>query len=166
MDPIVKYPDFTQLDALSTPLREYARLKCEQGAETGAAALIGQLTETMRCTVRLLQELPDDAALSACEPNELDAIRALRAPAQRRLWEALPPEDIWMDKLEGALLGRIIGCLLGVPVEGLSVESMRAWSEYIGKPFPPVSYWEEVQNPELWNCYGRQRGEYRKCALR
>ena len=43
MDPIVKYPDFTQLDALSTPLREYARLKCEQGAETGAAALIGQL---------------------------------------------------------------------------------------------------------------------------
>ena len=72
MDPIVKYPDFTQLDALSTPLREYARLKCEQGAETGAAALIGQLTETMRCTVRLLQELPDDAALSACEPNELD----------------------------------------------------------------------------------------------
>ena len=113
MDPIVKYPDFTQLDALSTPLREYARLKCEQGAETGAAALIGQLTETMRCTVRLLQELPDDAALSACEPNELDAIRALRAPAQRRLWEALPPEDIWMDKLEGALLGRIIGCLLG-----------------------------------------------------
>ena len=38
MDPIVKYPDFTQLDALSTPLREYARLKCEQGAETGAAA--------------------------------------------------------------------------------------------------------------------------------
>ena len=126
MDPIVKYPDFTQLDALSTPLREYARLKCEQGAETGAAALIGQLTETMRCTVRLLQELPDDAALSACEPNELDAIRALRAPAQRRLWEALPPEDIWMDKLEGALLGRIIGCLLGVPVEGLSVESMRA----------------------------------------
>ena len=104
--------------------------------------------------------------LSACEPNELDAIRALRAPAQRRLWEALPPEDIWMDKLEGALLGRIIGCLLGVPVEGLSVESMRAWSEYIGKPFPPVSYWEEVQNPELWNCYGRQRGEYRKCALR
>ncbi|HAG64269.1 MAG TPA: hypothetical protein DCL51_00950, partial [Ruthenibacterium lactatiformans] len=76
MDPIVKYPDFTQLDALSTPLREYARLKCEQGAETGAVALIGQLTETMRCTVRLLQELPDDAALSACEPNELDAIRA------------------------------------------------------------------------------------------
>ena len=110
MDPIVKYPDFTQLDALSTPLREYARLKCEQGAETGAAALIGQLTETMRCTVRLLQELPDDAALSACEPNELDAIRALRAPAQRRLWEALPPEDIWMDKLEGCWGASLAAC--------------------------------------------------------
>ena len=84
MDPIVKYPDFTQLDALSTPLREYARLKCEQGAETGAAALIGQLTETMRCTVRLLQELPDDAALSACEPNELDAIRASTSASPSR----------------------------------------------------------------------------------
>lgn len=115
MDPIVKYPDFTQLDALSTPLREYARLKCEQGAETGAAALIGQLTETMRCTVRLLQELPDDAALSACEPNELDAIRALRAPAQRRLWEALPPEDIWMDNWRARCWGASLAACWACP---------------------------------------------------
>ncbi|MFQ9681736.1 MAG: ADP-ribosylglycohydrolase family protein [Ruthenibacterium lactatiformans] len=67
------------------------------------------------------------------------AIRALRAPAQRRLWEALPPRISGWTNWRSALLGRIIGCLLGVPVEGLSVESMRAWSEYIGKPFPPVS---------------------------
>lgn len=165
MDPIVKYPDFTQLDALSTPLREYARLKCEQGAETGAAALIGQLTETMRCTVRLLQELPDDAALSACEPNELDAIRALRAPAQRRLWEALPPRisgwTNWRARCWGASLAACWAC------RRRALGGKHASMERVHRQaFPPVSYWEEVQNPELWNCYGRQRGEYRKCALR
>ena len=43
---------------------------------------------------------------------------------------------------------------------------MRAWSEYIGKPFPPVSSGKKCKI-QSWNCYGRQRrGEYRKCALR
>ena len=86
MDPIVKYPDFTQLDALSTPLREYARLKCEQGAETGAVALIGQLTETMRCTVRLLQELPDDTYVITDKGREHEEITcdAIAYPVMQR----------------------------------------------------------------------------------
>lgn len=162
MNSVTNYPDFSQLNAMQLELCEYARLKCEQGAQDGSKALIAELTEKVRQTIRELQELPDDSKLAACEPNGLEDIKALRTEGPRRYWKSLPEESVLLEKMEGALLGRTAGCLLGVPVEGATVESMTAWSDYIGKAFPPVDYWERTQSPEVKNFYGRYRHEYQK----
>lgn len=162
MGSIRNYPDFSELERMRLELCEYARLKCEQGAGEGASTLVAQLDEAVRQTIQKLKELPDDPALTAREPNSLEAIRALRTSGPRRCWQSLPQEAALLEKLEGALLGRMIGCILGVPVEGASVESMEAWSNYIGKAFPPVDYWEQTQSPEVMNYYRHYRHEYQK----
>jgi ADP-ribosylglycohydrolase len=67
-----------------------------------------------------LMALPEDAALAAAEPNELDAIRALRPDGPRDLdWQ--PSEDELLDRLHGAWTGRFVGCALGKPVEGMGM---------------------------------------------
>jgi len=63
-----------------------------------------------------LMELPVDSVLQAAEPNELEAIRALRPDGPRTLgWN--PSDEELVDKLHGAWTGRCVGCALGKPVE-------------------------------------------------
>ena len=67
-----------------------------------------------------LMVLEPDAALAAAEPNELDAIRALRPDGPRDLgWK--PDDATLVDRLHGAWLGRASGCALGKPVEGIGM---------------------------------------------
>jgi len=69
-----------------------------------------------------LMALPDDAELSAREPNELAEIRALRPAGPRDLnWK--PSDADLLDRLHGAWTGRASGCALGKPVEGVGVLS-------------------------------------------
>jgi ADP-ribosylglycohydrolase len=64
-----------------------------------------------------LMALPDEGELAAAEPNELEAIRALRPEGPRDLgWT--PDEGELLDRLHGAWTGRCVGCALGKPVEG------------------------------------------------
>ncbi len=64
-----------------------------------------------------LTALPEDPELRAAEPDDLDAIRALRPDGLRNLyWQ--PSDDELLDKLHGAWTGRCVGCALGKPVEG------------------------------------------------
>ncbi len=64
-----------------------------------------------------LMALPEDAALAAREPNDLDAIRAQRPDGPRRLrWS--PSHDELAGRLHAALSWRAAGCALGKPVEG------------------------------------------------
>ncbi len=54
------------------------------------------------------------------EPSDLDGIRALR-PTDAARWETpmqAPTEDVLLDRVYGAWLGRCAGCLLGQPIEG------------------------------------------------
>lgn len=158
----IQYPDFSELETLKLEVCEYARLKCEQGAPKEAAERIQELIEDIRRAVQDLQAIPDDPTLAEKEPDDLEHIRALRTPGPRRLWKKLPSEDVLLDKLEGALIARAAGCLLGAPVEGETVEGMRAWADYTGKQFPPVDYWEQVRSPEVRNTYGTYRHAYQK----
>ena len=53
------------------------------------------------------------------EPSDLPAILADSPSADKPpLLPELPDEETLMDRLQGAWIGRIAGCLLGKPVEG------------------------------------------------
>ncbi len=59
----------------------------------------------------------EDVSLAEREPNDLEAIQALRPEGPRDL-EWAPTEEEALDKFHGAWTGRAVGCALGKPVEG------------------------------------------------
>ncbi len=69
-------------------------------------------------------ELPRRNDYRYQEPSDLQGIRQLRPEGVRRYADPLP-EQAMRDRIEGAWLGRCIGCLLGKAAEG--VKSERFW---------------------------------------
>lgn len=52
-------------------------------------------------------------------------------------------------RMRGAVLGRFIGCTLGVPVENHSILDMQAMAAETGTSFPPTTYWKKsYHSPE------------------
>ncbi|MDE2748528.1 MAG: ADP-ribosylglycohydrolase family protein [Chloroflexota bacterium] len=137
------YPEGLQDSARTINL--WAQLK----TETGAAGIPEKLAEIKSLLAEKLTELralPDDPALRAAEPDDLDGIRALRPAGTRRYWTELP-EATYRDRLEGAWLGRCAGCTLGSIVELWAPEQMEAWAAYLGEAFPPADYWSAAERP-------------------
>ena len=64
-----------------------------------------------------LADAPMDPAFPYEEPSEWDEILAQR-PAQTFKKQIVSDDDVLREKLTGAWIGRIAGCLLGKPVEG------------------------------------------------
>ena len=91
------------------PLRELVEAADRlPGEKEGLAAEIG----------KLLNNAPLRADYPYEEPTDLEDIRAAR-PAPVALPRKAPTGAEWEDKLRGAWIGRIAGCLLGKPVEGI-----------------------------------------------
>lgn len=65
----------------------------------------------------LVLSLPQKSDYKYNEPSELDEIKKLRKPYPFQ--EQKPDYETLTDKIHGAWLGRVIGCLLGKPVEGI-----------------------------------------------
>lgn len=72
--------------------------------------------------------LPRDPNYPHNEPNELEAIRALRIEATRRFDLDLST-PAFADKMLGAWLGRCVGCALGKPIEsfGSTHNGLKSW---------------------------------------
>jgi len=72
-----------------------------------------------------LMDLEPDADLAAREPDDLDAIRALRPMARvdDMLWS--PTDEELLDRLHGAWTGRCCGCASGKPVEAMGMRVIR-----------------------------------------
>lgn len=56
------------------------------------------------------------------EPSDIEGIRALRKP--HAFQKQIPSDDLLKDKIYGAWLGRVCGCLLGKPIEGIHTEEL------------------------------------------
>jgi len=142
-------------------LEEYSRLQHELGAE-GIQEILDDAAEYLKKALEDLRKLPADEALARKEPNDLPAIRELRPQGPRRLWQKLKMDE-YLEKLEGAFLARMAGCVLGAPVEFMSVDHMERWARYTGDAFPPVHYWSKVKYPydlryskSLFQAYSRE----------
>ena len=90
-----------------------------------------------RALLAELDELPEQPALAAAEPEDLDTILTAGGPALET-----PGRD-FEDRLLGAWLGRAAGCLLGKPVEKLPLEGIRAIARATGN-WPLDSYFTEI----------------------
>ena len=153
----LEYPKIPELNKLQNRLQEFAYLKYELGSDRlEIEKALNRACGDLRKALDALLALPEDAVLSAQEPNALEDIRQLRPKAERKLWEQFD-RNKFADRLAGAFLGRMAGCTLGAPVEGWSVKDMREWAEWTGDPFPPVDYWSSVKAPN------QLRYEFSRC---
>ena len=64
-----------------------------------------------------LKEAPLIEGFKYYEPSSLEEIKSARPKTQIKL-NSVPNEGVLYDKIYGAWLGRVSGCLLGKPIEG------------------------------------------------
>ena len=80
-----------------------------------------KIADTLFCFTTNSPTLPN---FSYEEPSDLESIQHCR-PAERFVsTHALPCAEILRDKIHGAWLGRICGCLLGKPIEGIRTNEL------------------------------------------
>ncbi|MCF8241375.1 MAG: ADP-ribosylglycohydrolase family protein [Melioribacteraceae bacterium] len=77
------------------------------------------------------------------EPNTLEGIKSLR-PDSRQIFNVEISKEEYREKLSAALLGRMIGCTLGAPVEQWSIERMEMLAQKKGQSFPLTDYWKYI----------------------
>ena len=70
----------------------------------------------------LVMNAPAREGYAYNEPSDLDGIRALRKPYP--VAGDVPVEGVLLDKIHGAWLGRICGCMLGKTVEGIRTNEL------------------------------------------
>ena len=156
-----KQPDYL---SLGSDLELISQLKHEYGAK-GIQSILKDVEKSMKAAYSLLQKLPIDKELAKEEPNKLSAIRRLRPPGPRRIWKAFEPQ-IYADRLEGALLGRFAGCILGAPVEGWPIERMELLARENEQGFPPDDYWTYVPEPLRKRYDFSLRRDYTRDAMK
>jgi len=141
--PYPKRPDFGRtIDQLSL----YSQLKHEYGS-SGIESVLVEAGAALEASLDKLRDLPIDEELARKEPNDLEAIKELRPEATRRVWKEFD-RNKYLDRVEGALLGRFAGCTLGAPVEGWPIDRMENLARENGQAFPPTDYWLSVPDPK------------------
>ncbi|MBC8560912.1 ADP-ribosylglycohydrolase family protein [Fumia xinanensis] len=80
---------------------------------------------------KAMLEAPVKEGYPYLEPSDLEEIREAR-PKNRKDFAPVPTGDALKEKIHGAWLGRICGCLLGKPVEGLNSKVIKKIIEAAG----------------------------------
>lgn len=137
----MSYKGYTNIWWVSSILNEYASLMTEYQAD-GIEDIMGGTAKYLEEAIDKILKLPMNKELLKNELDGLDEIKALRTGGKRAYCEGLP-ED-YEDRLAGALLGRIAGCLLGSIVEGYEIKDMQNLAKANGDEFPPTDYWTKA----------------------
>lgn len=74
---------------------------------------------------KILYNAPQRQDYPYREPDDLATIRFLRTESVSLASANLPEPDVLRDKLKGAWLGRVCGCMLGQPIECISVKELQ-----------------------------------------
>lgn len=157
------YPKGADFKELTQQIELYAQLKAEYGAK-GISEILSDTREALRSSLAQLRNLSIDRELAKREPNDFARTLALRPEGPRRLWKRFE-KDAYLDKLEGALLGRVSGCTLGALVEFWPIEKMKAFAEENGDAFPPTDYWSYVPEPKSKRYEVSRREEYTRSGI-
>ena len=124
--------------------RDVSSLEAKARAIDVIAPCTEQEYNTVMAMVDELEALPLPADAEKTEPNTLEAIHAAALP--RRAATPYDPSTI-EDKIYGAWLGRVTGCLIGKPVENRPREYIRKIAEADGN-YPITRYLRgQVENP-------------------
>lgn len=123
-------------------MEAYAKLQCEYNNSAQVKKTLQEAHAQMKAALEKLQSMLPEPRLAAAEPNDYEQIQKLceggNLPARVKNLA---------ERMDGAILGRFAGCTLGVPVEGYSCAKMEALAAYSDMNFPPVDYWDEVDEP-------------------
>lgn len=160
------YPDFKQIDQKIDLIKQYINLEHELDSSAYLDVLQKMENDLNGC----LQSLSTNSELipiKSQEPDNWDEIQLLASGNASSDAFLLDQWDSgqYRDRLEGALLGRFAGCLLGVPVELWPVEKMKRFARENGDAFPPVDYWSAVHDPELLRYNTHKFKDYAKDKL-
>lgn len=137
----MSYKGYTNIWWISAILNEYASLMTEYGAE-GIEDVMGTVSKDIEKAISKILALPLNKELRKCEPDSLEDIKALRPDGRRVFCDGLPKD--YENRLAGAFLGRLAGCLLGSIVEGYEIKDMQNLAKANGDPFPPTDYWTKA----------------------
>ncbi|MBP7401096.1 MAG: ADP-ribosylglycohydrolase family protein [Clostridia bacterium] len=142
----IRYPKIPDFGETIDNLERYARLAAEFGYPDEAATRVERtrafLSEQMEAFDRLLAHPAPDPD----EPEDLEAIRAVRPRADRMCARAIPGD--YRERWFGSILGRGAGCTLGAGLEFQSVDNMEKWARHFGDEYPLRHYWRHVKNPD------------------
>ncbi len=141
----MKYPKQPNYETLIRELVHYSELKHEYGSR-GVKQIIAKTEKALKQSILELKKLPIDKNLALKEPDKLEKIKQLRPKGPRKIWQNFDREK-YLDRVEGAFLGRIAGCTLGAPVELWPIKKMRDLAKENGQTFPPEDYWSYVPDP-------------------
>jgi ADP-ribosylglycohydrolase len=159
----MSYPKLPDYQGMANQIAEYSRLKHEYGAK-GIEEILQKLEKEVKASLEELKALPIDEELAKIEPNDFDAIKALRPQGPRKMWDSFK-EDEYREKLAGALIARMAGCTLGAPVEFIDVEVMENWAKYNGDAYPPLDYWKKTFRPYVFRYRKSDFISYTKEAM-
>ncbi len=138
--------------------QNYVWLQCEYRNKAGAAEVIAELKNAVLAAQEKLAAMPGDPALKAAEPDDYETIVSLSKGGNKAAKEIPDLEK----KMLGALTGRFIGCMLGVPVEGWRYPDLKKYADELGMQFPPVDYWTKVPYPDVVHYGVDVRTHYQK----
>ena len=158
-----KYSDFQKILAKTKDLYACALYKCE----------CDNFEEVEKIThqYEILQNELEKKYLAIQDLSEMDnqwlkyedIIKA--APKDKVLCHPLNVNTL-PDKMAGAIMGRLAGCILGVPVENWHPEDIRDMANQFGDDFPPKDYWKNVYYPSQQLHHGwATRKEYTRDGM-